>query len=110
MYTKSNRKSGSPSQKSGRRHISTSGLVSSALATLVFAVFGPVWPPYLRKPAGNASYEKIGCIRSQSVDRKWNSETETGSTFKSARNGRKCREIKYFPKNSRKMSSRSNRK
>ena len=30
------------------------------------------------------------------MHRKWNSET--GSTFKSARNSRKCREIKYFPK------------
>jgi len=35
-------------KKSGRRHISTSGLVSSALATLVFAVFWPVWPLYRR--------------------------------------------------------------
>ena len=51
MCWRSNRKSGSPSQKFGRRHISTFGLASSApmtffcLIPVYIVVFRPEWPP-----------------------------------------------------------------
>ena len=53
--------------------------------------------------AGNAFYKKTGCMKSKSVVRKYNSET--GRTFKSARNAPKCREIDRNLKNAGKKSS-----
>jgi len=53
-----------------------------------------LWPalsPYRTWMARNAFNKKTGCTKSKSVTRKYSSET--GSTFKSARNGPKCREI-----------------
>jgi len=76
MYTKSNRKSGSLSQKTGCRHISTSSLVPGAPWMLVFAVFWPVWPPCCRWMARNAFCKKTGCEKSTSV-----ANTGTGSGF-----------------------------
>jgi len=43
MCWRSNRKSGSPSQKSGRRHISTSGLASSAPRTFLFSPYSGLY-------------------------------------------------------------------
>jgi len=78
-------------RKTGRHHISTSGLASRALGTLFFSLFWPVLSRYRISTARNAFYKKTGCTKSKSVAREYNSET--GSIFKSARNGPKSREI-----------------
>ena len=59
--------------------------------TLFFALFWLALSSYRTWTARTAFYKKTGCTKSKSVDRKYNSET--GSTYKSARNGPKCREI-----------------
>jgi len=53
--------------------------------------------------AGNAFYKKTRCMKSKSVVQKYNSET--GRTFKSARNAPKCREIDRNLKNAGKKLS-----
>ena len=73
------------SEKTGRHHISTSGLASGAHGMLLFALFWPVLSRYRILMARNAFYKKTGSIKSKSVAREYNSET--GNTFKSARNG-----------------------
>ena len=62
-----------------------------------FALFWPALSPYRRWTARNAFYNKTGCTKSKLVARKYRSET--GSTFKSARNSSKCREIGRNSKN-----------
>ena len=52
-----------------------------------FASFWPVLSRYRTSTARNAFYKKTACTKSKSVAREYNSET--GSTFKSARNGAK---------------------
>jgi len=93
-------------RKAGRRHISTSDLASRALWMLFFALFWPALSPYCTLTARNAFYKKTGCTNSKSVARKYSSET--GSTFKSAQNCPKCREIDCNSKNACKKSSWSN--
>ena len=95
-------------RKTGRRHISSSGLASRALWTLFFALFWPALSPYRTSTARNAFYKKTGCTKSKSVVRKYS--WETGSTFQSARNCPKCREIDRISKNACKKSSWSNLK
>ena len=53
-------------KKLGRRHISTSGLASSALGMLLIAIFCLVLPPYRTQTARNAFYKNTGCIKSKS--------------------------------------------
>jgi len=62
-----------------------------------FALFWPVLSRYRTSTARNALYKKTGCTKSKSVAREYNSET--GSTFKSARNGPKSCEIDCNSKN-----------
>ena len=64
---------------------------------LLFALFWPVLSRYRTLMARNAFYKKTGSTKSKSVAREYNSET--GSTFKSARNGLKSREIDHNSKN-----------
>jgi len=64
---------------------------------LLFALFWPVLSRYRTLMARNAFYKKTGSTKSKSVAREYNSET--GSTFKSARNGLKSREIDCNSKN-----------
>jgi len=71
-------------RKTGHRHISTSSLAFRAL-------FWPVLSRNRTSTARKAFYKKTGCTRSKSVAQEYNSET--GNTFKSARNGPKSREI-----------------
>ena len=73
-----------------------------------FALFWPALSPCRTSTASNAFYKKIGCTKCKSVARKYSSGT--GSTFKSARNGPKCREIDRNSKNACKMSPWSNLK
>ena len=54
------------SEKTGRRHISTSGLASRAPGTLFFALFWPVLSPYRTLTARNALYANTGCKKSKS--------------------------------------------
>jgi len=60
-----------------------------------FALLWPVLSRYRTSMAIKAFYKKTGCTKS--VAREYNSET--GSTFKSARNGGKSREIDRNSKN-----------
>jgi len=62
-----------------------------------FALFWPVLSRYRTSTARKAFYKKTVCTKSKSVTREYNSET--GSTFTSARNGQKSREIYRNPKN-----------
>ena len=62
-----------------------------------FALFWPVMARYRTSTVRNAFYKNMGCTKSKSVAREYNSET--GSTFKSARNGLKSREIERNFKN-----------
>ena len=62
-----------------------------------FASFWPVLLRYRISTARNAFYKKTACTKSKSVARECNSET--GSTFKSARNGPKSCEIDRNSKN-----------
>jgi len=71
-------------RKTGRRHISTSGLASRAPGTLFLALFWPVLSRYRTSTARNAFYKKTWCTKSKSAAREYNSET--GSTLKSAWN------------------------
>jgi len=64
--------------------------------------------PYRTYTPRKAFYKKTGCTKSKSVAQKYNSET--GSTFKSAQNGPKCRVIDRNSKNACKKSSWSNLK
>jgi len=84
-------------RKTGRRHVSTFGLASRAPGMLFFASFWPVLSRYRTSTVRNAFYKKTGCTKSKSVASEYNSET--GSTFKSARNGPKSREIERNSKN-----------
>jgi len=93
-------------RKTGRRHISTSGLASRAPCMLFFALFWPALSPYRTWTVRRAFNKKTGCTKSKSVAQKYSSET--GSTFKSARNCPKCREIDRNSKNACKKSSWSN--
>jgi len=49
-----------------RRHISTSGLASSALGMLFIAIFCLVLPPYRTQTARNAFCQNTGCTKSKS--------------------------------------------
>jgi len=73
---------------------------------LFFALFWPAFSPYRTWTVRHAFNKKTGCTRSKSVAQKYSSET--GSTFKSARNCPKCREIDRNSKNACKKSSWSN--
>ena len=84
-------------RETGRRHISISGLAFTAPGALFFASFWPALSRYRTSTARNAFNKKTGCTKSKSVARKYSSET--GSTFKSARNCPKCREIDRNSKN-----------
>ena len=88
--------------------ISTSGLASRAPWALFFALFWLALSPYRTRTARTAFNQKSGCTKSKSVAQKYSSET--GSTYKSARNGPKCREIDSNSKNACKKSSWSNLK
>ena len=70
--------------ESEKRHIATSDLASRAPWTLFFPLFWPALSPYRTGTDRNAFSKKTGCTKSKSVARKYSSET--GSTFKGARN------------------------
>ena len=73
-----------------------------------FALFWPALSPCRTWTARNAFNKKTGCTKSKSVARKYSSET--GRTFKSARNGPKGSEIDRNSKNACNKSSWSNLK
>ena len=73
-----------------------------------FPLFWRVLSRYRTSTARKAFYKKTGCTKSKSVVRKYS--WETGSTFQSARNCPKCREIDRISKNACKKSSWSNLK
>ena len=75
----------------------TSGLASRVLWTLFVALFWPALSPYRTRTARTAFNQKSGCTKSKSVAQKYSSET--GSTFKIARNGPRSREIDCNSKN-----------
>ena len=64
-------------------------------------VFSPYSGLYCRRIAHRRlemlSIRKLGAINQKYVDQKYN--LESGSTFKNVRNGPKCREIHFYPKN-----------